>query len=324
MKQISFNTNGYDGFIDFIKAYAIVCVLIAHCFPWYNRIAGCLWMDMQVPLFVLVQAFHAYKKNNPRFDFFKCFKRVILPFIGLQLCILAYATFGGLDSGIVLQRFIYGGGCGPGSYYPWIYLQIGFLLPLVYTLFKKHNNRTTIIAFLVICEFFEVLFSLIDLPEWLYRLLAVRYLFLIYLGWIWVKRGVIVDRKSIILSIASALTIIYFEYFSINDEPWFFSTTWKYHRWPCYYFVANGFIVLLHFMWNKIRSNIFMLRAIKLLASASYEIFLIQMVMIFLVDSSSFAFITNRVLSYIVWVALIWFVSLFGGLLIRTKLLSSK
>ena len=32
-KSITFNTKGYDGFIDFIKAYAIFMVVFAHFTP---------------------------------------------------------------------------------------------------------------------------------------------------------------------------------------------------------------------------------------------------------------------------------------------------
>lgn len=324
MKQITFITNGYDGFIDFIKAYAIICVLIAHCFPWYNRIAGCLWMDMQVPLFILVQVFHCYKKSYPRFDLVQSLKRVILPFLVFQFVVLVFVLLREHDSSLVLQHFFSGGGYGPGAYYPWVYLQIGLLLPLFYVILKRFNPSTSLIIFLSLCELFEVLFSFIHMPGWLYRLLAVRYLFLIYLGWIWVNKGVVVNWKSIILSVASALTIIYFEYFSVSDEPWFFSTSWKYHRWPCYFFVANGFIVLLHFIWNILKCNKLLLRIIKLLASASYEIFLIQMVLIFLVNNNCFAFIPNRVLSYVVWVVFIGLFSLIGGVFLRTNFFSSK
>jgi len=64
---ITFNTKGYDGFIDFIKAYAIICVLIGHTLiPYLHDIGYCIWAGMQVPLFILVQSFHGYKKERYR------------------------------------------------------------------------------------------------------------------------------------------------------------------------------------------------------------------------------------------------------------------
>ena len=52
---ITFNKSGYDPLIDFIKAYAILCVLMGHTFPYLKASVDSLWYGMQVPLFVLVQ-----------------------------------------------------------------------------------------------------------------------------------------------------------------------------------------------------------------------------------------------------------------------------
>ena len=45
MQTITFNKSGYDPFIDYIKAFAIICVLIGHTFPFpeywgYRLFAG--------------------------------------------------------------------------------------------------------------------------------------------------------------------------------------------------------------------------------------------------------------------------------------------
>jgi len=63
-KTVSFNKTGYDPFIDFIKAYAILCVLIGHTLPFTDYWGYGLWAGMQVPLFVLVQVFHGFKKDT--------------------------------------------------------------------------------------------------------------------------------------------------------------------------------------------------------------------------------------------------------------------
>ena len=83
-KTVSFNKIGYDPFIDFIKAYAIVCVLIGHTLPLQDYWGYGLWAGMQVPLFVLVQAFHCFKKETPDINLKKIFLRVGLPYILVQ------------------------------------------------------------------------------------------------------------------------------------------------------------------------------------------------------------------------------------------------
>ena len=79
-KVITFNKDGYDPFIDVIKAYAIICVLVGHTFPYLDKTGYCLWCDMQVPLFALVQVFHVFKKENQSFNCKKILWRIFIPF----------------------------------------------------------------------------------------------------------------------------------------------------------------------------------------------------------------------------------------------------
>ena len=88
--MITFNKSGYDPFIDFIKAYAIIMVVFTHCIPTsvYDYILGCIWIDVQVPLFLLIQVFHAYKnEKNPKINIKKMAKRIVLPFAIIQFVI---------------------------------------------------------------------------------------------------------------------------------------------------------------------------------------------------------------------------------------------
>lgn len=90
MIMITFNKSGYDPFIDFIKAYAIIMVVFTHCIPTSvcNYILGCLWIDVQVPLFLLIQVFHAYKNEKiPEINMKKMAKRIVLPFAIIQIVI---------------------------------------------------------------------------------------------------------------------------------------------------------------------------------------------------------------------------------------------
>ena len=80
MKRIEFVKNGYDPFIDFIKAYAIICVLLGHTIPGTDKWGYFLWAGMQVPLFILIQTFHFYKKES-NLNIKKIFVRVIIPFV---------------------------------------------------------------------------------------------------------------------------------------------------------------------------------------------------------------------------------------------------
>ena len=87
-KVINFNKTGYDPFLDFIKAYAILAVLLGHTFPFLDETGYFLWYGMQVPLFILVQVFHVLKKENYKLNLIQLFKRVFVPFIAVQVVIL--------------------------------------------------------------------------------------------------------------------------------------------------------------------------------------------------------------------------------------------
>ena len=125
-KNISFNKTGYDPFIDFIKAYAILCVLIGHTIPFTDFWGYGLWAGMQVPLFILVQSFHGFKKDTPKISLKKILLRVVLPYFLIQSIALIYLLSSDCST---LNSYLLGGGAGPGSYYPWIYIQIALLLP---------------------------------------------------------------------------------------------------------------------------------------------------------------------------------------------------
>lgn len=250
-RAITFNKTGYDPFIDFIKAYAIICVLIGHTLPMHDYWGYGLWAGMQVPLFVLVQSFHCFKKEQPKFSFRNIVRRILIPYFLIQVFIfIFYALTKNRDFITLTKSFILNGGMGPGSYYPWVYIQIAILLPVVKKLMDKTTKVQIAVVSLIICELFEIISSVIDLPEHLHRLLAIRYFFLFYFAWIWVKEGIVLNKRLVILSLLSFLSIIYFEYFSVDDEIWFYNTGWKFHRWPCYYYVSTGgYICLICCIW---------------------------------------------------------------------------
>lgn len=288
-KAITFNKSGYDPFIDYIKAFAIISVLIGHTFPYPDYWGDGLWIGMQVPYFVLVQSFHSFKRESPVFHFTKFLKRIFVPFLLIQffLFVFLFIKNGDYDIERLLKMCVVSGGFGPGSYYPWIYLQIAILLPCLKKWMDKCSKKTLIFIFLFICESFEILSAVINLPDYIHRLLGVRYFFLLYFAWMWVREGIIINKKAVFFSLLSLLIAIYFYYFSINDEPFFYQTAWKCHRWPCYYHVAVGGVFLLDIIYKRISKRKILDNYIKLLAKNSYEIFLIQMAVLVVFPSIS-------------------------------------
>lgn len=317
-KVIQFNQRGHDDFIDFIKAYAIICVIFGHTFPCLDQVGYGLWAGMQVPLFILVQTFHSFKKEFCSFSFKKVFLRVLLPFLFIEFLTFLLASFFTSNSGnVLIEKFIKNGGFGPGSYYPWLYIQVSLFLPLFAKVLQTINKYQSFLLFIFVCEGLEIFFSLFDFPDSIYRLLFIRYLFLIYLGWLWVKEGIQLNFINIFLSFISLMSILYFEYLSTNNEPWFYNTVWKYHRWPCYYYVAYLLSAFLYGIWVRINKYILVNYIVSVLAKSSYEIFLTQMSTIFMFHRGFFSSISNGYIQYFSWLLFIWVISIVGGILLH-------
>ena len=325
--SITFNKSGYDPFIDYIKAFAIIGVLIGHTFPFLDYWGYGLWIGMQVPLFVLVQSFHCFKKETSSFSIKKLSRRVILPFLLIQILLFSifiikdYIKNGDYNLVSLLKLFAIDGGAGPGSYYPWVYLQIAILLPIIKKYMEKGTRIQLAVVSLIICEALEIVCSVIDLPDFIYRLLSIRYFFLFYIAWIWVTEGISINRKTLLLSLLSLLAAIYFYYYSVNDEPLFYNTAWITHRWPCYYYVAIVGVYLLYCIYQTLSKNNHIDSFIRLLAKCSYEIFLIQMAIIVILPSadSIMSFLDGRGISISgimlngMRIAMIFIISIWGG-----------
>ena len=192
-----------------------------------------------------------------------------------------------------------------------MYIQIAIILYCVRPLFEKGNLFKQAIFWIALCEGLEVLESYANLPDFIHRLLAVRYLFLIYLAWVWVKKGIIINKHTILLSVFSGLSIAYFYYDKVNNEPLFFITGWTYHRWPCYFYVSTLLCYVLYEIYARISQFDIIDRTVKLLAKCSYEIFLVQMAVIAVFPN--FNFILNENYAFPLWIAIVWFVSILGG-----------
>lgn len=113
-KVITFNKTGYDPFLDFIKAYAILCVLLGHTFPFLHETGYPLWYGMQVPLFVLIQVFHVFKKDTYKFNIKKIIQRILVPYLLVQILPLCYVLFQTIKGNSLIFSYINGEGTDQG------------------------------------------------------------------------------------------------------------------------------------------------------------------------------------------------------------------
>ena len=275
-----FRKSGYDPFVDFIKSYCIICVVLAHALPKHvlSESLYVFWGGMQVPMFLLIQVFHFFKRDNIEDYCKKILIRLVMPFVGTQIVLYLYLLlYAQRNATELCSALVHGGGLGPGSYYCVVSIQMAFLLSLVKPLFDKYSMRMLLLFFVLLCVGIDVVLSYVVIPGWCYRLLATRYVFLVFLGVIWVRKGFPVSKTTVILSLISILMIFVFEYSNKNLEPVFCSTDWKTHRWICYFYVAFALTWMLRWLYNKVRANHLLISLFKKTAKSSYEIYLVQM-----------------------------------------------
>lgn len=153
------------------------------------------------------------------------------------------------------------------------------------------------------------------MPESLYRLLALRYIFLILLGYLWVKQGIVLNKQTIVLAIFSLLATLFFSYTNFDLEPLFFNTGWKNHRWICYYFMSTVLIFLLKKVYERISNFEFADKVIRLIGKCSYDIYIFQMAVFTLFNIKILNFIEGGALRTIVWMIITFSISILGGLI---------
>lgn len=187
------------------------------------------------------------------------------------------------------------------------------MLVVLWPQFKKLSLKQALLVFLVISVGFELLFSNINLPDWLYRLLCVRYLFLFPLGMVWIVNGVELNWRNTVLSILSIIAVLFFVFTKYNLEPFFYNTGWETHRWICYFYLPILLTYGLHLIWNSVKENQLVEKAVKWTAARSYELFLSQMAVLVCLPFAYFSVLIKGLLGFSIWAILVFALSIFFG-----------
>lgn len=231
----------------------------------------------------MIQVFHVYKRDYNVFpNISKIWHRILFPFLVIQLTFVGYHLLDfflrGTDLYASMLHLLKCGGDGPGSYYIWIYLQMAVLCPLFYRIVRL-SYAFSVFAFLSILS--EIFCSFIQMPDELYRLLCLRYIFLIYLGYLWCKSGIKFTLNTFLLSMLSSVCILVLfflreKHFDRIFEPIIFDTAWSSFHWFTYFLswsLLAFTICKFYQIKSRWRCNAFVL----LCGRRSYEIFLFQM-----------------------------------------------
>ena len=202
MRTIEFKKNEYDPQIDYIKGICILFVIWTHCINRYEL--GIMlypyWGDTAVPIFLLIQVFHYFKKGVelriPKL--LKLWKRIIFPFVIMiaLMFIVQFYIYYDVTNGVFSPSF-YWDKRGPGSYYIFIYLELAFVIPLFVPLIKKLSIKWLLVVFVIISQLIEFVTCVTYCPDNIYRITFFRYTFLIFIGYLLATKGLNLNSKTI-------------------------------------------------------------------------------------------------------------------------------
>jgi hypothetical protein len=213
------------------------------------------------------------------------FMRIFAPFILAQIMlIILYMASGNFS----IKGFLAGGGIGPGSYYPWIYLQLWFLMPFMFFLVKKNFFAGSLVIILV-SVIVNIIFSIFSSADWLqlpfinhkkeafislYRLCVNRYLFIYPLIFLLVEKRI---KYNVLLfcGFISAGFMFLTSYKNINLEPLIFNSGWQVFEFPSAFYTLLVFIFL--YKIYDFTPNIIKMILCKI-GERSWEIFNFQMI----------------------------------------------
>jgi len=275
--------------IDFIKAIAIISVILLHTIPSDKLllILAPFHIWHAVPVFIMIAGINSTLSINRRgeFNFYseysfnritKYIQRLLLSysiiwsFEIVVLIIQNNASFPKLISSYIM------GGFGPGSYFTPLFVQHLILFPLIIFIKNslqnkfKINDRLILFLFFSFSIFLEYFCIYLDVSSDLYRLLYVRYLFSAILGHYLVCN--ILDKKILVFgSLFSFFYILVVSYFKVRFSVIY--PAWGFQHAPAFFYT----ILIIYFLW------LFYSRLQKMgpsflpIGKASYHIFLCQM-----------------------------------------------
>ena len=284
-RVFTLNRIGYDPFIDFLKGICIIFVIINHCMPVkvMEYTAFFFWGVSAVPIFLIIQVFHAYKRgvNNATINYRRLWKKIIYPFLICELIIFIivsvryqHTNFYAYISDAI--SFIKYGGYGPGAYYPWIYIQFALILPIIVPIFRL-NTKVCCLVFIIISQITETVCSYYEIHQVLYRLLFFRYIFIFFLGYLLVKKGYVLNKYTLMISILCLVISSYITYSNNSFSPILYPFVNPVCHWFCYIYIAYLLLFLLKTAYNHLKKVESIMYFFSIVGKFSYEIFLFKM-----------------------------------------------
>ncbi|MBQ8164602.1 MAG: acyltransferase family protein [Clostridia bacterium] len=273
--------------IDILKSIAIFFVIVSHIrfssdikvfmlFPF--------WIDMAVPIFMILTAVNytnsCLRKNiyNLKDCYsFKSVSKQLLRILPLYIILVLFEVLMS-NQGILhtIKLMLTNSSFSPGAYYPIVFLQIIFILPIIYILIMKYREKALLLLSAVqlftetVWRLWEY-FSYTDINAY-YRLLCFRYIIFLAVGCYYVLYREKIKNKHLLLS--SLLGIIYIILFCMIDVKTLLFNTWTTTSMPTVLYIAPIVFLILESNF-EIKSNC-LKKILTIIGSSTYHIFILQ------------------------------------------------
>lgn len=313
-QKISFKKISHDQFLDFIKGICIIFVILNHCMPEdiMQKTGFFFWGDSAVPVFLIIQVFHAYKNNKkyPRTNYKKLWTRILRPFFLIEFVTIPFSyikTCSNIGAPVSLQEFLIDilkwGGNGPGSYYPWIYIQFAIIIPFLYPVFKSYKTNLSFLClfFILISQSLEFACIYGGISDRIYRLIFIRYIYLFFLGFVLAHKGFVINISNITIGLVCLIATSCIVYTNFDFGSFLISYPNSVCHWFCYIYIAFLLFPLLKILYYLIKEITFIKNIIIKFGIHSYDIFLFQMVYFALIDDYIISFLNNLIYNEIIF-----------------------
>lgn len=246
-----------DQSIDFIKGIAIFAVIIHHALT-FSGVAST--SDVQyilghaVPIFLTITIYLNFKKysHNPNspINITRLTKKILFPFLLSQLFAIPIA----LKYGIPYKSIILSFGFGAGTYYILIYLQIVCLCkPVFWGISRK--IKVSFLALLLIHLISEFLFRYFEVPEYIYRLICTRYLFLFFIAYLLLHKDLLFKYRNHLVCFAVIGLILQYINCKYNNHIWLYPSEGFVSQKFYTNFITLFIIIILYKIYNHFPSK---------------------------------------------------------------------
>ena len=268
--------------VDLMKGIAIILVLITH-FEWSGDERHFFIfpyvVNMAVPIFMIITGYvysNSIKRRNidsfeEEWSLILFMRRVIrytIPFLIVVLWELLDSKKIKPEEPVDMVKWIINGAGGPGSFYYPVMMQMIIVIPAIHVLVKKYKLHGLVMTFLLNL-LYEILAWSYVLPYGSYRLICLRYIFLVSVGVYSYYDGNISFKQGFAVTLIGAAFIWMITYYGYT--PIILDNGWETTNCIC------GLVVAPTMIWylQNVKAEF---APLELIGKASYNIFFVQMV----------------------------------------------